>query len=130
MNTEDDLKKAHALIRAKRYADARAILMTVDHPTADKWLERLNDLDRPPTVEAAPQSFTGKFVLTIVLLFVFVIPGVIASAVFAQEAREAQKRAGHQLPGADALIALNLFIFFVFVVVVLVGIALIVLPRP
>jgi hypothetical protein len=42
--TRKDLEKAQALIRAKKFDDARAILITIDDPTADKWLARLNEM--------------------------------------------------------------------------------------
>jgi predicted negative regulator of RcsB-dependent stress response len=42
MTTKERMMKAKQLIEAQRYDEAKAILMTVDHPTADKWLEKLN----------------------------------------------------------------------------------------
>ena len=36
-----DMVKAQKLIKMKQYDDARAILITIDHPTAEKWLDRL-----------------------------------------------------------------------------------------
>ena len=39
------LQKAAALIRQKNYKDARALLMTIDHPTSIEWLERLESIE-------------------------------------------------------------------------------------
>ncbi len=73
-------------------------------------------------VAIPPQSFTNKLVISIVLLFVFVIPGIIATSIFSREANRAQKAAGHRLPGAQGLIRLNLIIIvLVFMLFVFVG---------
>lgn len=48
MDAKATLDKARKLIQAKRYEDARALLLTVDHPTADKWLTRLNAMPTAP----------------------------------------------------------------------------------
>lgn len=39
---EAELRKASDLIKAKRYAEARAILLTVDHPKAREWISRID----------------------------------------------------------------------------------------
>ena len=39
--TKQQMVKAKKLIQAKRYEDARAILITIDHPMAEKWLSKL-----------------------------------------------------------------------------------------
>ena len=36
------LEQVRALIDARRYEEARAMLITMDHPTADKWLDKVN----------------------------------------------------------------------------------------
>lgn len=123
------------MIQAKRYEEARALLLTVDHPTADKWLERLKEyipatpapsitpLSSAPVTyssELPAQSFTGKLVLTIVLLFCLVAPGIIALIVFSREAKEAQARSNQVIPGANELIFLNKFLF----VIILIGVLL------
>ncbi len=38
------LEAAKALIEEKRYAEARALLETIDHPTATKWLSQLDKI--------------------------------------------------------------------------------------
>lgn len=125
--TEQQLQKAKALIEAKRYEDARALLITIEHPTADKWLERLDKFSVPPAQPApvipvsfpaptvAPQSFTVKLVVTLVLLWFFFIPGLIALTIFAKEAKQYPNA-----PGAGALLLLNKWIFWIFVALLIV----------
>jgi len=52
MQTQKDLQQAQKLIKAGKYEEARRILITVEHPTADKWLARINDItaDNAPVV--------------------------------------------------------------------------------
>lgn len=42
---------AKELISEKRYDEARTILRAVDHPTATEWLEKLDKLDPPSTMQ-------------------------------------------------------------------------------
>jgi len=51
--------QAREHIKAKRYDEARAILKTIDHPTARKWLAKLNEIAPPPE----PKSFLSKPVI-------------------------------------------------------------------
>ena len=44
LQTKKALVEAQKLIKAGKYEEARRILITVDHPTADKWLQRINDI--------------------------------------------------------------------------------------
>lgn len=39
---QSDYERAIELIKAKRYEDAQALLMTSDHPNAEKLLDRVN----------------------------------------------------------------------------------------
>lgn len=117
-----DLEKAKSLIQAKRYDEARAILITSDDPLADKWLARLNaapDSPGPHAPAAGQPSFTGKLVLTIVLLFCLFVPGLIALTIFAKEAEQHPNA-----PGAGGLIGLNKWIFYILVAaaVLIVGV--------
>ena len=45
MSTKEYLLKAREHIMAKRYQEAREILYQVDHPTAHKWLAKLDEID-------------------------------------------------------------------------------------
>ena len=115
MSTAEQMQRAKTLIQSKRYDDARALLITIDHPKADVWLTRLNQMG-PATVAAAPQpaaadkSFTAQLFITILLLLFWAIPGLIALAIFAPEAKKYP-----DAPGAGALILLNKYIFWIIV---------------
>lgn len=52
MSVKDEMMKAKQLIQAKKYEDARALLTTIDHPTAEKWLSKLPASEGKPKVEA------------------------------------------------------------------------------
>jgi hypothetical protein len=41
----DKMFEARDLIQAKRYAQARALLVTIDHPKASEWLHKLDDVE-------------------------------------------------------------------------------------
>jgi len=48
---------ARELILEKRYDEARIILKTMDHPSARKWLNRLDEIDPPfPQVKPGPHE--------------------------------------------------------------------------
>ncbi|MFW5696189.1 MAG: hypothetical protein ACOCXR_00225 [Phototrophicaceae bacterium] len=48
MSTKAKMQTAQQLIKSKEYTQARAILRTVDHPTAYKWLARLDEIAPEP----------------------------------------------------------------------------------
>ena len=120
-----DMMKAKRLIAEKRYDDATAILITVDHPTADKWLNKLQLVTSSQTkaknsASAPLPSFTGKYVLTVVLLFLFVFPGIVALSIFSREAKRATEQYGDDVPGAKELIRLYRFMgWFILAIVIL-----------
>ncbi|RMG80715.1 MAG: hypothetical protein D6712_17555, partial [Chloroflexi bacterium] len=60
------------------------------------------------------KSFTGKLFLTIILLLFWIIPGIIALAIFGPEAKRYP-----DAPGAKGLIFLNKFIFWIIIIGVL-----------
>jgi hypothetical protein len=61
------MTKARDLIRAKKYNQARRVLETVDHPLAEKWLDRLDEI--------APDPKSNAFAVNLGL-FVFLFLGV------------------------------------------------------
>lgn len=61
------MQAAKELIEAKKYQEARALLKTVDHPTAQLWLARLDAMS-PPAV--TPKKRRWPLVLLIILLIV------------------------------------------------------------
>mgnify|MGYP003969494137 CR=1 FL=1 len=42
--TKAQLQQAQKLLKAKKYDQARRLLVTIDHPTARKWLEKLDKI--------------------------------------------------------------------------------------
>jgi len=58
------------LIKSKRYNDARYELVNIDHPLADRWLEKLNDRD-PNYSEGF--VLTPRFLLSVTLFAGFII---------------------------------------------------------
>lgn len=125
--TEQDLLRAKRLIQAKHYEDAKALLVTIDHPTADKWLQRLQVISTAPTVappsKADNQDFTLQLVISIGLLFVLFIPGLIAVAIFKRQAQEYP-----DAPGAQGILLLSRIIkWIVRIIIVLLVILLIIL---
>jgi hypothetical protein len=79
-DTKQQLQKAKALIEQKRYEDAKAILITIDHPIADKWLDRLSKIGesqaKPVELVKTPKSMGRKIYTCVVygLLAVICIP--------------------------------------------------------
>lgn len=106
--TKEEMQKAKSLIQQKRYDDARALLITVDHPKADVWLNRLNQMTASTHTNqpTSDKSFTSKLFITVVLLLFFIIPGFIALLIFTPEAKKYP-----DAPGAQGLIALNRIVF-------------------
>ena len=51
---------AKELIQEGNYDEARAILETIDHPTADKWLRKIDNLD-PPFPESDDEYYSEWF---------------------------------------------------------------------
>jgi hypothetical protein len=106
MTTAEQMQKAKTFIQQKRYDDARALLITIDHPKAELWLNRLNQMGNGTIQPSSDKSFTAKLFVSILLLLLWIVPGVIALAIFAPEARKYP-----DAPGARALIVLNRFAF-------------------
>jgi len=122
------LDKAKAFMEAGDWQRARGVLATIDDPAADKLLDRLDKID-PPKAKNAPVivrdsdvSFTNKFVISLVLLFVLFIPGLIATSIFAGEAKHHR-----DAPGAGALILLNRLAWGSFFLTLLCGVCMMVM---
>lgn len=63
------LQAAKALIEEKRYDEARALLETIDHPTATKWLNQLDKI-APVTKPAKKRRMSRRTYILVVALFV------------------------------------------------------------
>lgn len=76
MNTREQLEQAKALIQAKRYDEARRILVLTDHPTADKWLaqlDRIAPVRKSSSVQPIILFAGGLVIVSLVLLLVFFV---------------------------------------------------------
>jgi len=51
MDIKDQMLVAKSLIQQKRYDEARAILNTIQHPTAQKWLAKLEQIHPEKKIE-------------------------------------------------------------------------------
>jgi hypothetical protein len=53
---QEQLETARDLIRQRQYEQARALLKTVDHPTAAKWLAKLDEIAPESPLPPAPKT--------------------------------------------------------------------------
>jgi hypothetical protein len=59
--SETKLAAAKELIQEKRYDEARVLLRTVNHPTATKWLAKLDNIDPPSRQTPRQDSQQERF---------------------------------------------------------------------
>ena len=81
-NTKEKMKRAKTYIQSGEYEKAKRILVTVDHPTADKWLDKLNRISTSsksatpvqpqPTTQVIVNSGGGAGCLVQILYFLFI----------------------------------------------------------
>ena len=55
MSEEQQLRTVKKMINAGMYDEARAALLTIDHPLAEKWLQKLDQIS-PPTYKTAARK--------------------------------------------------------------------------
>lgn len=79
-NPKEQMAKAKDLIKQKRYAEARRILVKIDSPTAREWLAKLDKI--APETKRAPHQSRGclGYILS-VLVSALVTSGLIAGLV-------------------------------------------------
>jgi hypothetical protein len=129
------LLEAQSLIDDYRYAEARAILRGIDHSTARKWLEEIQDYrdNVPPDqqhikrknddyyviddnydyeyVAVPQQDYTTAAIMTLILYFVGFIPGLVVNLLVLFKARQEEALTGVTPVGMGCLT--SLFLFFV-----------------
>lgn len=85
MNPKQGLARASELIKQKRYKEAKKILVLIDHPKADEWLNKINEIETDdPFRQQAPikpnrgwgRAACGVF---LILLLIAMIGWVILS---------------------------------------------------
>lgn len=81
MTPKEKMQRAKELIQQKKYAEARKILKTVDHPTAEKWLAQI---DKMAPAKRQPSSGGGYLIIggVVIVIILFV---VVAFVVFNQQ---------------------------------------------
>lgn len=128
-DTRTQLAKARKLIQEKRYEDAEALLITIDDPKADEWLERLSRVNKtktllPEVVGVRQKDYTTKLIVMIVLYLFFALPGIIAGALWAGQAkRDLELAGGFEIPNARNVIRLNRILFWLIVIGILLTLA-------
>lgn len=58
MSEEQQLRTVKKMINAGMYDEARAALMSIEHPLADKWLKKINQIS-PPSIKMAERNATA-----------------------------------------------------------------------
>jgi hypothetical protein len=65
--SQDQLNQAREYIKAKRYSDARALLVTLNSPIAQKWLAEIDRLaSSPASVKTTSQKSTNALDYTLI----------------------------------------------------------------
>jgi len=79
MKTKKKLVYIRQLIKYKRYNEARYQLVGIDHPTADRWLNKLNKIDDSYTATTQlPIAFIIFSVVAVVGVCVVLVVGGLA----------------------------------------------------
>jgi hypothetical protein len=98
----ETLKTAQQLIKERRYDDARALLLTLDHPLAPAWLESIRELTG--NGERHHTSRRRRLFL-LALAVVIVVAGAVAYLVYVNRvdhlALEAKETLGFVDPSAE-----------------------------
>ena len=76
-------------------------------------------------IAMAGKSFTGPAIITLVLYFIFWIPGLIANVLYYKEAKEVQRVTGHSPQGMGCLSAMFWFAVISFVGIIILFISLV-----
>lgn len=77
--TKKQMLRAKSLIQQNRYAEARTILKHINHPTAERWLDKLNTI--------APESSwwqRNKIKVFVAVLVLLVIVLLVANSQYQQ----------------------------------------------
>ena len=82
MDKREQMLKARELIRQKKYHEARKLLVGIDHPTAKKWIDKIDEIllgDPLPEKRSKEKTEYGCVVRSVVLL-IFVLASLLLLA--------------------------------------------------
>lgn len=118
---KEQFAKAKVLIEQKQYDKARALLITIDHPTANTWLAKLDVI--APAQAASPaagrvKAKTGKLrlfrnvwgVLTLMSLGWICYGLMVSSQAYTEVATETTSEAGQAGAAIGASMGMGIFI--------------------
>lgn len=75
MKTREKMLQARDLIKKEQYDKARKVLKNIDHPTAQSWLAKLNEIAPP---KASNRGWHISFGAMVALVVVILVVGVLA----------------------------------------------------
>lgn len=106
MSIKEQLAHAKSYIQAKEYDKARRILQGMNHPTATKWLQRLDTLAPPakPSGLTANHIKIGLVAVGLMIVGLFVISMILEDRAIAsdiEESRQAVEEAREFCSGLD-----------------------------
>jgi hypothetical protein len=141
--TKEKFDKAKRYIDARQYDRARGVLEAIDHPTANKWLNRLdeiqagtlpdkrsdNSVTEAERAAARLKSYTDKVVIVIILYFILFLPGLIANSIWHEDGKRMERIAGQALPGVAALGLMRKMVFWIIAVCVILTFLLIIVST-
>lgn len=103
------IEQARVLIVQKEYQKARRLLVGINHPTAHRWIAKIDELDPRPAAPSSPRRWwtIGRWVLMGVLLVVLAVVVIQmnqpANPGAAEARRAAHERCTEQANEANAL---------------------------
>lgn len=100
LTTKEKMAAARDFIQQGKYPQARAVLKTVNHPTAREWEKKLDGMDKPAKTKRSSR-YTAQGCLMMLILFF----GGLAVIFYAYNYFETQQRREEQRPEARAALS-------------------------
>ncbi len=137
LTDKNKMMKARKYIHIGDYLQARVILAEINHPTAIKWIIKIDRILLDPFSQQSRHiypaknsaSYTNKAIVALILIWFLFLPGYIAAIVWHGEGKRNEQIVGHSLPGVGMLRILKwlgdivficsiLFVLFILIVMV------------
>lgn len=103
MTQDTALKEAQALLKAKRYDEARKLLKKINHPTAEKWLAQLEQIAPLPVAKRSQSRVipaTAAFAVIVIALIAAVLLATSTGTSKGDEGENVQPLPSHTEPTA------------------------------